>query len=166
MAIAPLRGKAISPDRVHLLQLGLLLREHGVGAHIPFIRAFPGAVGARAGVPERVEGVLRHLAVVPGDLEDLALGEDPPAGGPVEDVGHHTDDRDAMATLDDFEKIEMRVGRVVAVDDFPAARNPSYKLTIDFGPCGTRRSADAVPPRYSNGTLPGPLRVGVPAVAT
>ena len=37
------------------------------------------------------------------------------------------------ATLDDFRKIEMRVGRIVAVDDFPEARNPSYKLAIDFG---------------------------------
>lgn len=37
------------------------------------------------------------------------------------------------ATLDDFRKVELRVGRVVAVDDFPEARNPSYKLTIDFG---------------------------------
>lgn len=49
-----------------------------------------------------------------------------------------------MASLDDFKKIEMRVGRVIAVDDFPEARNPSYKLTIDFGPHGTRRSSAAV----------------------
>ena len=33
----------------------------------------------------------------------------------------------------DFEKVEMRVGTVIAVVDFPEARNPSYKLTIDFG---------------------------------
>jgi len=49
-----------------------------------------------------------------------------------------------VASLDDFKKIEMRVGRVIAVDDFPEARNPSYKLTIDFGPHGTRRSSAAV----------------------
>jgi tRNA-binding protein len=49
-----------------------------------------------------------------------------------------------MATIEDFEKVEMRVGRVLAVDEFPEARNPSYKLTIDLGPYGTRRSSVAV----------------------
>ncbi len=39
-----------------------------------------------------------------------------------------------MATFDDFEKIDMRVGRVVRVDEFPEARNPAWKLEIDFGP--------------------------------
>lgn len=33
----------------------------------------------------------------------------------------------------DFEKVEMRVGTIISVDDFPEARNPSYKLTINFG---------------------------------
>jgi tRNA-binding protein len=33
----------------------------------------------------------------------------------------------------DFEKVDMRVGRIVAVDDFPKARNPSYRITVDFG---------------------------------
>jgi tRNA-binding protein len=49
-----------------------------------------------------------------------------------------------MATIQDFEKLEMRVGRVLTVDEFPEARNPSYKLTIDLGPYGTRRSSVAV----------------------
>ncbi len=39
-----------------------------------------------------------------------------------------------MITFADFEKVEMRVGRVVAADLFPEARKPAYKLTIDFGP--------------------------------
>lgn len=55
----------------------------------------------------------------------------------------------------------MRVGRVVAVDDFPEARNPSYKLTIDFGPFGTRRSSAAVRPWYSKDDLAGRLVVCV-----
>ena len=63
--------------------------------------------------------------------------------------------------MDDFERIEMRVGRIVAVEDFPAARNPSYKLTIDFGPFGVRRSSAAVRPWYSKEQLAGRLVVCV-----
>jgi len=66
-----------------------------------------------------------------------------------------------VASLDDFKKIEMRVGRVVAVDDFPEARNPSWKLTIDFGPHGTRRSSAAVRRWYERGDLVGRLVVCV-----
>jgi tRNA-binding protein len=65
------------------------------------------------------------------------------------------------ATIDDFQKIEMRVGRVVAVDDFPEARNPSWKLTIDFGPHGVRRSSAAVRPWYTREQLLGRLVVCV-----
>ena len=43
---------------------------------------------------------------------------------------------------DDFARVELRVGRITAVDDFPRARKPAYRLTIDFGPdLGTRRSS-------------------------
>ena len=63
--------------------------------------------------------------------------------------------------MDDFERIEMRVGRIVAVDDFPAARNPSYQLIIDFGPHGTRRSSAAVRPWYTKEQLQGRLVVCV-----
>ncbi|HEY7737850.1 MAG TPA: tRNA-binding protein [Candidatus Limnocylindria bacterium] len=37
-------------------------------------------------------------------------------------------------TIDQFEQIDIRVGRIVAADPFPEARNPSYRLRIDFGP--------------------------------
>lgn len=53
-----------------------------------------------------------------------------------------------MATIEEFQKIEMRVGRVLEVEEFPEARNPSYKLTIDLGPIGTRRSSVAVKKWY------------------
>jgi tRNA-binding protein len=45
------------------------------------------------------------------------------------------------ATWDEFERLELAVGVVTEVEDFPEARNPAYKLTIDFGPRGTRRSS-------------------------
>jgi tRNA-binding protein len=45
------------------------------------------------------------------------------------------------ATWDEFERLELAVGVITDVEDFPEARNPAYKLTIDFGPRGTRRSS-------------------------
>jgi tRNA-binding protein len=47
-----------------------------------------------------------------------------------------------MIEFDDFMKVEMRVGRITAVEDFPEARKPAWKLTIDFGEeLGTKRSS-------------------------
>lgn len=47
-----------------------------------------------------------------------------------------------MISYEDFQRIDMRVGRIVAVDEFPEARKPAWKLTIDFGgQLGTRRSS-------------------------
>ncbi len=63
-------------------------------------------------------------------------------------------------TWPDFEKVEMRVGRIVAVDDFPQARKPAYKLTLDFGPHGTRRSSAQVT-NYRKEELLGRLVVAV-----
>ena len=52
------------------------------------------------------------------------------------------------ATIDDFQRIDMRVGRIVAAEPFPAARKPAYRLTIDFGPGGVKRSSAQLPPTY------------------
>ena len=38
-----------------------------------------------------------------------------------------------MTTLDDFQKLDIRVGKILEVEEYPAARKPSYKMTIDFG---------------------------------
>lgn len=63
--------------------------------------------------------------------------------------------------FEDFLKVEMRVGRVVDVEDFPEARNPSYKLTIDFGPHGLKRSSAAIQPWYRKEDLLGRAIVAV-----
>jgi len=57
--------------------------------------------------------------------------------------------------VEDFERVEMRVGRIVAVDDFPRARKPSYQLTIDFGPFGLKRSSAAIRLFYRREELVG-----------
>ena len=55
----------------------------------------------------------------------------------------------------EFQKVDMRIGRITAADDFPKARKPSYVLTIDFGPLGTRRSVAALKTDYRLDELPG-----------
>ena len=57
------------------------------------------------------------------------------------------------ATIDDFQRLDMRVGRIVEVDGLPEARKPSYRLTIDFGPLGVRRSVAAAKTGYSREDL-------------
>jgi tRNA-binding protein len=58
-----------------------------------------------------------------------------------------------MATIEDFQKLDMRVGRIVAVKDLPEARKPSFHLTIDFGPLGTRESVAAAKTDYAAAEL-------------
>jgi tRNA-binding protein len=45
------------------------------------------------------------------------------------------------AAWDEFERLQLTVGVITDVEDFPEARNPAYRLTIDFGPLGTKRSS-------------------------
>lgn len=62
---------------------------------------------------------------------------------------------------DQFAAVDMRVGRIAAVDEFPEARVPAWKLEIDFGPeIGTRRSSAQIT-RYAADELEGRLVVGV-----
>ena len=61
--------------------------------------------------------------------------------------------------FDEFLAVDMRVGRVVAVEDFPEARKPAWKLTIDFGPeIGLKRSSAQIT-NYSREELEGRLVV-------
>ena len=67
----------------------------------------------------------------------------------------------AEISWDDFTKVDMRVGRVVAVEDFPEARKPAWKLRIDFGPeLGERRSSAQIT-NYAREDLLGSLVVAV-----
>jgi tRNA-binding protein len=62
----------------------------------------------------------------------------------------------------DFEKVELRVGVVVAVEDFPQARKPAYKVTVDFGPqIGRKKSSAQVTDLYDKETLLGRQVIGV-----
>jgi len=61
-----------------------------------------------------------------------------------------------LISFDDFLKVEVRVGTVVAVEPYPEARKPAYKLTVDFGPeLGTRRSSAQIVRHYTPETLVG-----------
>jgi tRNA-binding protein len=67
----------------------------------------------------------------------------------------------SSASWDDFERIDMRVGRVTAVEEFPEARSPAWKLEVDFGPeIGTRRSSAQIT-HYAREDLEGRLVVCV-----
>ena len=66
-----------------------------------------------------------------------------------------------MIEWSDFEKVDMRVGRIVAVEEFPEARKPAWKLRIDFGPeLGEKRSSAQIP-NYAREELEGRLVVAV-----
>lgn len=61
-----------------------------------------------------------------------------------------------MATYDDFVKLDIRVGKIVDVQDFPEARKPAYKLMIDFGgEIGAKKSSAQLPQNYSKEDLLG-----------
>jgi tRNA-binding protein len=67
----------------------------------------------------------------------------------------------AEITWEQFEAVDMRVGRVVAVEEFPEARVPAWKLEIDFGPeIGHKRSSAQIT-HYPREELEGRLVVGV-----
>ncbi|HEV3405631.1 MAG TPA: tRNA-binding protein [Candidatus Dormibacteraeota bacterium] len=56
-----------------------------------------------------------------------------------------------MAEIDDWLKLDIRVGRIAEVRELPEARKPSYRLRIDFGPLGTRQSVAAARTDYPSG---------------
>lgn len=67
-----------------------------------------------------------------------------------------------MATTEDFQKLDIRVGKIIEVNDFPEAKKPAYKLKIDFGEeIGIKNSSVQIVALYSKEELMGKLVMGV-----
>lgn len=60
-----------------------------------------------------------------------------------------------MISWDDFEKIDIRTGTILEVNDFPGARKPAYRLLIDFGELGIKRSSAQITTLYTKEELVG-----------
>ena len=56
-------------------------------------------------------------------------------------------------TFEDFTKVDLRVGTIVEVNDFPEAKNPAYQLTIDFGALGIKKSSAQITTLYKKENL-------------
>ena len=67
----------------------------------------------------------------------------------------------SQITYDDFARLDIRVGRIIQVDDFPRARKPAYKLLIDFGELGLKTSSAQIVKRYAPQDLTGKLVLAV-----
>lgn len=61
----------------------------------------------------------------------------------------------------DFERVELRIGTIIAVEDFPEARKPAWRLTVDFGEFGVKRSSAQIRVHYRKEDLVGRQVLGV-----
>ncbi|WP_462219408.1 tRNA-binding protein [Ferruginibacter sp.] len=66
-----------------------------------------------------------------------------------------------MISWSDFEKVDMRVGTILEVNDFPNARKPSYQLTIDFGELGIKKSSAQITALYKKENVVGKQVIAV-----
>lgn len=60
---------------------------------------------------------------------------------------------DNIITFEDFTKVDLRIGTIIEVNDFPNAHKPAYQLTIDFGDLGIRKSSAQITTQYSKEDL-------------
>ena len=60
---------------------------------------------------------------------------------------------ESLIAFDDFTKVDIRIGTIIEVNDFPEARNPAYQLTIDFGELGIKKSSAQITTIYSKEDL-------------
>ncbi len=66
-----------------------------------------------------------------------------------------------MISWNDFEKIDMRIGTIIEASNFEKAKKPAYKLSIDFGPLGIKKSSAQITALYSLDDLIGKQVIGV-----
>ncbi|MGB1317389.1 MAG: tRNA-binding protein [Flavobacteriales bacterium] len=59
------------------------------------------------------------------------------------------------AKFEDFQQIDFRIGTILKAEEFPEAKKPAYKLTIDFGDLGTKQSSAQITKRYKTADLIG-----------
>src|SRR3954465_7575429 len=66
-----------------------------------------------------------------------------------------------MPTFSDFEQLDIRAGTIISVNDFPEARNSAWKLEIDFGPAGIKKSSAQITKLYGKENLLGKQVIAV-----
>ena len=66
-----------------------------------------------------------------------------------------------LINIKDFDKLDMRVGKIIRAEQFPKARKPSYKLWVDFGELGTKKSSAQITAFYSADELEGKYVIAV-----
>ena len=99
-----------------------------------------------------LDGIIRSVAKKQIKvLVDAAKKRHDPAAPPAAQIG-----------FDQFLAVDIRIGTIIAVDPFPEARKPAFKLTIDFGPgIGTKRSSAQLTQNYEAAQLVGRQVAGV-----
>ncbi len=66
-----------------------------------------------------------------------------------------------MISWDDFEKVDIRTGTILEVNDFPGAKKPAYQLTIDFGELGVKKSSAQITALYTKDEIIGKQVIAV-----